>query len=72
MDNNVNNFIVPLRLIKNSILKTYVGVIKVRGEGTVKWKTEEDDGKIHFIIILKVNYIPEDTICLLLHHMWSQ
>ena len=38
------------------------GMIKVRGEGIVKWKIEDNDRKINSIIIQNVNYIPEYPI----------
>ena len=72
MTNNIHHFIGSLNPIKNRAVKGYGGVIKVRGEGRVKWKIECYDGKIHSIIIQKVNYFPEAPIYLLSPQQWDQ
>ena len=55
MTNNVNNFIGKLRLIKNKVVKRYGGLIKFRGEDTIKRKIEDRDRNIHSIIIHNVD-----------------
>ena len=72
MTKNVNHFILPHRPINNRVVKGYGGLVKVRGDETVKCKIEDDDGKIHSIIIHNVNYLPESLICILLPQQWSQ
>ena len=72
MANNTNHFIGLLKAINNRGFKSYGGVIKVRGEGAVKWKIEDDDGKIYSIIIHNVNYVPEAPICLLSPQQWAE
>ena len=55
MTKNVNNFIGPIRNINNRVVKGYLAVIKVRGEGTHTWIIEEGDGEVYSIIIHNVN-----------------
>ena len=64
MNNNANNVIVPLIPINNIVVKGYGGLIKVRGEGTIKYKIEDSNGKIYSVIIKNVKYGPEAPICL--------
>ena len=68
MNKNINKFIGLLRPIKNSLVKGYGVMIKVRGDVIVKMKIEDDDGEIYFIVIHNVNYIPEYPICLISTH----
>ena len=55
MSNNTDHFIGPLCPVKKCTVKGYGVMDKVRGEGTIKWKIEGNDGKLHNIIIHKVN-----------------
>ena len=59
MVNSIRHFIGPLKPTKNSMVKGYGGLIKVRGEGKMKWNTEYDSGQIQSMIIHKVNYVLE-------------
>ena len=72
MAKNFNHFIVPLRPINKFLVKEYSVMIKFRGEKTFKCKIEDDDRKVHSIIIHNVNYFPESPICLISQHQWSQ
>ena len=53
-------------------VKGYGGVIKVGGEGMVKWKIQDDDLKKCFIIIHRVNYVPKAPNFLLWPNRWDQ
>ena len=55
MTNNVNKFIGTLRPIKNRLFKGYRIMIKVRIEEIVKWNIEENNGRIHSIMIHNIN-----------------
>ena len=66
------NFIRTIRPTKNRDVKEYVLLIKVIGEVTVKCKIEDNDGKLHSIIIHNMNGVPEDPICLLSPQKWRQ
>ena len=57
---------------KNQVVKGYGGTIKVRDEGTIKWKVEDYNENIKPIIIQNVKYASESTIRLLSIHQWSQ
>ena len=54
------------------MFKGFGGVVKVKGEGTLVWKIEDDDGGIHTIKIKSSLYIPEVTSCFLAPQQWSQ
>ena len=58
MANNINNLIGMPKTINNKVVKVYGGVIKVIGEGEVKWKIDKNYGQIQSIIIHNVNYVP--------------
>ena len=58
MTKNVNNFIGPLRPKKKGSQGDYVGTTKLRGDEIVKCKIEDNDGKVHAIIIHDKNYAP--------------
>ena len=65
MTNNVNYFIGDIITTKNRVVKRCGVVIQVKLEGTVKCKIEDNDGKVHLIIIPNLNYVPEAPICVL-------
>ena len=44
----------------------------VKGEGTVRWKIEDDNGKVHTILIKHCLYVPDLHICLLSLQHWAQ
>ena len=65
MTNNIRKYIRPYKTINNMVDKGYEGVIKVRREITFKCNIEDDDDKIHSIIMHMVNDFPEAPIYLL-------
>ena len=59
MSDNTNHYIRPLWPIKNCIVKVYGLMVGFGGYNTIKWNIEDDNGKVNYIIIHNVNYIPE-------------
>ena len=47
------------------MVKGFGVLVQVKGEGTLMWKIEDDDGVIHPINIKKALYVPESPSCLL-------
>ena len=54
------------------IVKGVGGNLKVMGSGTLRWKIENDDGKIHKIICKDAIYLPNLHSCLLSPQHWTQ
>jgi hypothetical protein len=46
--------------------------LQVKGEGTLVWHIEDDNGRTHKITIKDSLYVPKAPICLLLPQHWSQ
>ena len=63
----INHFIGLLFPIKNHEVKRYIVMVKVRGEGKIKWDIEDNHGKVHSIIIRKVSYVPKASSVYYLH-----
>ena len=47
----INHFIGLLFPIKNHEVKRYIVMVKIRGEGKIKWDIEDNNGKVNSIII---------------------
>ena len=69
ISNNIKHFIGPLIQIKNLVVKVYVVVVKVRGEGGIKWGIEYNYEGLNFIIIHNINYNPVSYIRFLPYKM---
>ena len=54
------------------MVKGFGVLVQVKGEGTLMWKIEDDDGVIHPINIKKALYVPESPSCLLSPQKWAQ
>ena len=54
------------------MIKSFGGMIQVKGEGTIVWKIEDDDGIVHPNKTKKVLYALEAPSCLLAPKQWSQ
>jgi len=61
----ISHFISALTPTPKIVLRESGGNFKVKGKGTVKWKIENDDGKVHTIIIKDFMYVPGISTCLL-------
>ena len=48
------------------------GNLKVKGEGTIVWKIQDDDGSQHDLTIKDCLYVPDLQICLLSPQHWAQ
>ena len=74
ISNNINHFLNPLST--NARLSRIRGIgnhmLEVKGEGTVQWPVEDDNGYKHNLRIDNVLYVPEAPICLLSPQHWSQ
>ena len=53
------------------MVKGYWGVIKIKVDGTVKWKIEDYVNQLHSIIIHKVNYLLKALILLIYLKQWA-
>ena len=75
MTNNINHFISPPNQpafntkVKGIKSNTF---LEVKGEGTIKWKIADDDGRVHSHIIHNALYVPDIPACLLSPQHWAQ
>ena len=58
--------------MKNQTVKGVGGVIRVLGRGTLRWRVEDCDGRIHVLGIKGALYVPNLPMCLVCPHHWSQ
>ena len=72
MSNNINHFISALVTEPDMIVKGAGGNLKVMGSGTLRWRIEDNDGKIHQIICKDAIYVPNLHTCLLSPQHWAQ
>ena len=72
MSNNINHFISTLVPETDMIVKDAGGNLKVMGSGTLRWRIEDDDGKIHTIICKDAIFVPNLHTCLLSPQHWAQ
>ena len=68
----ISYFISVLTPTPNTVLRGAGGNLKVKGKGTVKWKIEDDNSKVHTIIIKDCMYVPGISTCLLAPQYWTQ
>ena len=54
------------------MIKSFGGMIQVKGEGTIVWKIEDDDIIVHPNKTKKALYAPEAPSCLLAPKQWAQ
>ena len=69
--NNLKDFIEPPKDRKTAV-SGMGGTILATARGTVRWKIEDDDGKVHSIVLKKVLYAPDAPFRLLSPQHWSQ
>ena len=72
MSNDIKHFITPLTPTPSTRLRGAGGNLVVKGEGTVRWKIEDDNGKVHTMLIKNCLYVPDLHICLLSPQHWAQ
>ena len=54
------------------MVKGFGGVVQEKGEGTILWNIEDDNGVVNPINIKKALYIPESRSCLLAPQQWAR
>jgi len=72
MSNNIDHFITELSPTPNTMVVGAGGNLKVKGEGTIVWKIQDDDGSQHDLTIKDCLYVPDLQICLLSPQHWAQ
>jgi len=71
MDNNKDHFIGKIKPTRNQEVISASGTLQIQGEGTVEWRIEDDDGRVHKKRF-QAKYVPDLPICLLPPQCWSQ
>jgi len=76
MTNQINHFIMPPEPLKTQ-QQTVQGInkersLEVKGEGTIQWKIEDNNGQVHSHQIKRALYVPELPFCLLSPQHWAQ
>ena len=72
MSNKIRDFITPLTPTPNTFVKGAGGYINVMGSGTLRWRIEDDDGKVHTILVKDSLYVPNIPKCLLSCQHWAK
>jgi hypothetical protein len=73
ISNNIDHFTTALRSPKNAFIQGVGGeLLTVKGEGTLVWHIEDDEGRAHRITIKDSLFVPKAPICLLLPQHWAQ
>ena len=65
LSNNKRHFIGYIRRLDNVFINGINGKLPIRGIGTIQWKIEDDDGKVHAIRIPNTFYVPQLEHCIL-------
>ena len=47
-------------------------MIKATGKGTLKWKIEDDEGKVHIFAINNALYVLQSSLCILCPQQWAK
>ena len=71
MSDNINHFVKLIFPINNHAVKGYVGMVKFRGEGTIKWKIEDDNSQFILSSYTTSNKLRNPPY-LLSPHQWAQ
>eukprot|EP00978_Attheya_sp_CCMP212_P034152 scaffold141825_cov31-Attheya_sp.AAC.2 len=69
--NNLKDFVTPPKN-RNTSVAGMGGIIVATKRGTIRWKIENDDGKVHTIILKNALYAPSAPFRLLSRQHWSQ
>eukprot|EP00978_Attheya_sp_CCMP212_P023149 scaffold70211_cov63-Attheya_sp.AAC.2 len=69
--NNLEDFIKPPKTV-NQLVAGMGGQVLAVKKGTVKWRIEDDDGKVHVITLPGTLYAPKAPFRLLSPQHWSQ
>ena len=70
ISNDKSHFIGPIRPTNIGVKGFGNNMVKASGKGTVKWKIEDDEGKVHVITIHNALYIPQSSLCILCPHFF--
>eukprot|EP00978_Attheya_sp_CCMP212_P046714 scaffold407103_cov35-Attheya_sp.AAC.1 len=69
--NNLKDFVTPPKN-RNTSVAGMRGIIVATKRGTIRWKIEDDDGKVHTINLKNALYAPSAPFRLLSPQHWSQ
>jgi len=75
ISNDIRHFVTPItptRGVKHRVKALGKHMLNVKGEGTVLWKWEDDDGRVHSHYIDGALYVPDADLCLLSPQHWAQ
>ena len=72
ISNNLTDFVNPPVEIKSLYVRGIGGHVSGIMRGTLRWNIEDDEGKVHPIIILGSYYVPDAPCRLLSPQHWAQ
>ena len=72
MTNKKSHFITPIERLPHQRVKGIGGLVQAKGRGTIRWKVEDDDGRVHTFDIPNSLYVPDLPICLLCPQHWAK
>jgi hypothetical protein len=69
--NSLTDYLEPPQTTR-TMVKGVGGKIMATKKGRVRWRIEDDEGKVHSIILPNVYYVPDMPFRLLAPHHWAQ
>ena len=72
ISNQRSHFIINFSPMPKKHIKCKIGQISIKCQGTIRWKIEDDEGKVKILYIKDALYVPESLLSILRHHHWAQ
>ena len=72
ISNDISHFIGPIRPTNVGVKGFGGNMVKATSKGNVKWKIEDDDGRVHIFTIHNALYVPQSSFCILCPQQWTK
>ena len=72
ISNDKSHFIRPIHPTNIGVKGFGGNMVKAAGRGTLKWKIEDDEGKIHIFTINNALYVTQSSLCILCPQQWAK
>ena len=72
ISNDKSHFIGPIRPTNVGVKGSGNNMVKATGKGALKWKIEDDEGKVHIFMIHNALYVPQSSLCILCPQQWAK
>ena len=72
ISNDKSHFIGPIQPVTLGIQGFGGTAVHDKGQGTIKWHIEDDDGKVHAFTLHNTLYVPESSLCIFCPQHWAK